>query len=424
MRPILLIALAGCRNDNADLRQPSTDDTPDGATAEGDNFGDERTVRIVSPNNNATVAESFELEFSAGTAVTNVAVDLDGDRVISGAGSGETSLFLDADEGRHVVTLFGLDGDGNELSRDVISLRTLADASSFVSVTSPADGATVVNPVQFTVAASDDVDSIEILADDWSLGRVAPGEILSYAFGGTGYARAIEARAYDSSGTEVAVDRMTVTVEASTPPKASSFNEKVMALLREYPTDSSINYYWPRGVDWSGSTRDILYRDALVADDGGYSSCFCVGMTWELYLRAWLEIDAAEGGDGSDLHGLAADDVLDLRVDWFVRDIRGPGASAAYENYGLGVEIASFDDWLPGDFIQFWRHSGTGHNVVFIDWVTDSRGARVGFQYWACSGTASTDGPGYNEEYFGSGGSAIDPMYTFGSRAYMPEDWY
>jgi hypothetical protein len=417
----IALLLVGCKNvQNSDIREPP----PDGANEEGDNFGGDATVRIVSPSNNATLTGAFDLAFTAGDAVDSLSIRVDGDDAVTGVSPADGSATLDLPEGRHTLSLLGLDANSSEVSRDTIVVRTLDDATSFVSVTSPADGALVVNPVQFTFDASDDVDEVEILADGWSLGRAQPGEILSYTFGGTGYSREIEAIAYDRTGDEVASDTLTVTVEAAAPAKVSSFNAKVLELIEEYPTDSSIDYYWPSGVDWSGSTRDILYQDALVADDGGYSSCFCVGMTWEVYLRAWLAIDAAEGGSGTDLHGLAPDDVFDMRTDWFVRDIRGPGASAAFENYGLGVEVESFDDWEPGDFVQFWRHSGSGHNVIFTDWITNSSGARIGFEYWSCNGASSTDGPGYNEEYFGSSGSSIDPMYTYGARAYMPADWY
>jgi hypothetical protein len=418
---VLVVLLVGCKGaQTSDVREPPADD----ATAEGDNFGNDGTVRILTPGNNATLSGVIELTFSAGDAVDSLAVNVDGSVAASGVATDVASIPLDLGEGRHTVTLLGMDADAHELSRDTIVIRELADVSSYVSLTSPADGATVVNPVQFTFDVSDDVDDVEILADGWSLGHAGPGEILSYSFGGTGYSRAIEAIARDSAGHEIASDEMSLTVQDPAPAKVSSFNAKVLDLIKEYPTDSSIDYYWPSGVDWSGSTRDIRYQDALVADDGGFSSCFCVGMTWEIYLRAWLAIDKSEGGDGTDLHGLSSDDMFDMRDDWFVRDIRGPGASAAFEDYGLGVEVESFDDWQPGDFIQFWRHSGSGHNVIFIDWMTNSSGARIGFQYWSCNGSGSTNGPGYNEEYFGSSGSSIDPMYTYGARAYMPEDWY
>jgi hypothetical protein len=71
--------------------------------------------------------------------------------------------------------------------------------------------------------------------------------------------------------------------------------------------------------------------------------------------------------------------------------------------------------------LQFWRHSGSGHNNIFIDWETDGDGTIIGVTYWSTQG--STDGVDYNTEYFGTSGSRIDPNSFFAGRARMPVDW-
>ena len=50
-------------------------------------------------------------------------------------------------------------------------------------------------------------------------------------------------------------------------------------------------------------------------------------------------------------------------------------------NYGLGEPILDWVDILPGDPVQLWRFSGSGHSVIFIDWVTDTDGTTVGLYY-------------------------------------------
>ena len=59
----------------------------------------------------------------------------------------------------------------------------------------------------------------------------------------------------------------------------------------------------------------------------------------------------------------------------------------------------------PGDFVQLWRHDGSGHSVIFLDWVRDGE-ALVGLRYWSTQTT--TNGIGEAVERFGTEGRAID----------------
>ena len=68
----------------------------------------------------------------------------------------------------------------------------------------------------------------------------------------------------------------------------------------------------------------------------------------------------------------------------------------AVENLGIGRGVP-LEDARPGDFVQLWRASGSGHSVVFLKWVEED-GAKVGFRYR--SSQKSTDGVGDRTEYF------------------------
>jgi hypothetical protein len=124
---------------------------------------------------------------------------------------------------------------------------------------------------------------------------------------------------------------------------------------------------------------------------------------------------------GGDLNGVSFDELYELRTDWYVRDLYGMGIVDAMDNYGIGQRVSSWDDVQPGDIIQFWRHSGSGHNAIFIGWEVDGNGEVTGFTYWSTQG--STDGIGYNDEYFGTSGSRVDPSFFFAGRLAPPEDW-
>ena len=385
-----------------------------------DQFGGASAVRVESPANGETVPTSFVVRYRAGRSVASLALAADGATVaaVDELEENEGEFVVTLAEGKVDLLLSGYDAEGSLLSEDGLTVR-VSDGEEWVSITSPADGANVANPVTFTVASGSEISSVELLADGWPIGTVdttGDGEgQLTYSFSGTGYAREITAQSADGT----ASDTLSITVEPEETPTVSNFNELVLTYLATYPTDGSNGYYWPSGSDWAGTTRDIWYQAVLVAEGDPQGLCYCVGLTWEVYMRAWEEVDRTTGGDGS-INGLSVDDLYTFRVDWFVREVDGAGPSVAMENYGVGEEITDPSKLLPGDFLQFWRHSGSGHNVVFIDWVK-AGGEIVGVEYWSTQ--SSTDGVGYNSESFGSSGSSIDPNLIYAGRGWMPPEW-
>ncbi|MFH1465346.1 MAG: hypothetical protein ABIO70_13245 [Pseudomonadota bacterium] len=385
----------------------------------GDEFRRDTDVLVTSPTGGETVESPFVLTFEAGADVSRVRLDADGETVVREQPVAQAGGSLDVtlEEGRHTLALVGADAQSTELSRHELTIRVAQPDEAWVTITSPADGAEVTNPVRFVVAASAGVDDVLLSADGWELGSVAPGGMLTYEFAGTGYARTVEAAALDD-GVEVATDSVNITVIDGTDPDPSGFNDVVVQILESYPTDGTHDYLWDGS--YAGTTRDIWYLDTLIAEARDDGACYCVGITWEVYMRAFQQIDAAQGGDGT-LNALEVSDMLDFRTDWYVRDLWGPGPSEAFEIYGVGEEVTDLEDLRPGDFVQLWRHSGSGHSVIFDAWQTDASGHITGMDYWSCQG--STDGIGYSAESFGSSGSTMDPSYFYAGRAWMPQDW-
>ncbi len=381
-------------------------------------FAGADAVQITSPANGDRVESPFTLEWTAGANVASVELLADG-RPADLVRTGTSSMVVDLGAGSWKLELVGLGARGAELSRYPITVRVADPAvESWVTITSPADGAEIPNPVTFAVDTSADVDRVELYADGWLLGEARDG-LLTTTFEGTGYARNIEARAW-SDDAMVATDAMTFTVAPGTDPPSTDMNERIVRFMAEYPTDGTNGYYWPEGDVWHGTTRDVWYLGERVAEGDPYGRCFCVGLTWEVFMRAFDEADRATGGDGS-LNGMSVSDLDTFRVDWFVRELLGAGPADALDHFGLGGRVTDWDAVAPGDFIQFWRHSGSGHNAIFVGWEHDGDGAVIGFRYWSTQ--SSTDGIGFNEEYFGSSGSRVDPAYFFAARAAAPEDW-
>lgn len=382
-----------------------------------DNLGGNEAVRVTSPANGETVASTFTLAYRAGAALTGIELLAAGTPVVAltEIDPGDGELVVTLPEGKYDLELVGY-SDDNVVSSDFLTIR-VSDGGPWVTITSPSDGAEVANPVTFTFTASEGIESIDLVADGWSIGSVglsAAGDgQFTYTFSGTGYDRELIAQAGEAS------DTLSFTVTPEENPAESNFNDIVWNYLESYPTDGTHGFYWPTDTDWNGTTRDIWYLDTLVAEGDEQGRCFCVGLTWEVYMRAWEEVDRTTGGDGT-INGMSVSDLYTFRVDWFVREVDGPGPSIAMENYGVGEEITDFSKLQPGDFVQFWRHSGSGHNVIFVDWLIEGDEI-VGLEYWSTQST--TDGIGYNSERFGSSGSYIDPNLLFAARGWMPENW-
>jgi hypothetical protein len=405
---LLLVLLAACTDEP---RKPH------------DGLPNDTSVRVLVPANGASVESPFVLSFEAGPDVHSVRLDRGVTTIVAPTpvedGAGE--LLVDIDPGRWTFTLAAEDASGSRLSTHEVVLRVIEVEESFVTITSPREGATLPAPISFTFEASADVASIEVAIDGAVVGSTVPDRLFTVPLDGRADPYVAEARAYDDEGALLASDEVAFTATAATVPDVSAFNTYVVDRLATYPTDGSYGYYWPEDGDWYGTTQDLWYLDELVAPGDPEHRSFCVGLTWELLMLSFTEIDAASGGDGS-LNGLSIDDLVDFRIDWFVRDLNGDGPGVALEGYGLGERVTDLERVQPGDFIQFWRHSGSGHNAIFIDWERDPEDdAIIGVRYWSTQG--STSGVGYNEEFFGSSGSRIDPGYFYASRMAMPEDW-
>lgn len=387
------------------------------------NFQGRESVRVLTPTNGESVESPFVLTWSAGADVAALHLEANGEGVVGATAldpeAGE--LVVELEPGRQELALVGEDADGAEIDRHALVVRVIDGDESWLTITSPSNGAVLPTPIAFTFEASDDVVSVDLVVDGEVVGEGVPGEVLSVAFDATGDAVYATAKGYDAAGELVATDAVNFAAEAGTEVELSDFNERVVDRLEGYPTDGSYGYYWPDDTDWYGTTQDIRYRGQLVAEGDSQHRSYCVGLTFEVLMMSFTELDEEVGGDGT-FNDMTVDDLDTFRVDWFVRDLYGDGPGEALDNYGVGSRVTDWDDVRPGDFVQFWRHSGSGHNVIFVDWERDPEDdAIIGFRYWSTQG--STDGISYNEEYFGSSGSRVNPSYFYASRVAMPEDW-
>ena len=174
-------------------------------------------------------------------------------------------------------------------------------------------------------------------------------------------------------------------------PAPGELNPYVVAILESYPRDGTHRYYWPKGSAWAGTTRDLFYRGQRIADGDPEGRCYCCGLTFEVFIRAyeaWCAKRKVEFRIGS----LEAAAVLKLRSDWYCAGAERRGPVAALVPRDLGVEVPSIDDAKPGDFAEIWRKNGSGHSVIFLG---NEGGA---MRYWSTQ--PATNGIGYRTEPF------------------------
>ena len=380
-----------------------------------DQFVQGEVVRITQPSNGDLIPQESTLVFEAGEAINRLALFSDDELIAEVSDPDSNQIDLNLTPGTRMLTLEGLNASGVPVSEHNIRVRVEGNNDPWTAIVSPLDGATVSNPVHFLVNASDEIDTIELFADEYSLGTTEPGAILSYTFSGTGFERSIDAVAYQN-GIEMASDRINLTVEEADQPISSDFNDLVVEILESYPTDGSYAYYWPQSGGWLGNPHDIYYINQLYAEGDPQLRSYCVGLTFEVFMSAMTDMIG-----NSDINGMSMSELDEFRIDWYVRELYGAGPADAVDNYGIGSLVSQWSDIQAGDFIQFWRNSGSGHNAIFIDWEYDINDNIIGFVYWSTQG--STDGIGYNSEYFNDEDNPVDPNHFYATRVHMPEDW-
>jgi hypothetical protein len=158
-------------------------------------------------------------------------------------------------------------------------------------------------------------------------------------------------------------------------------------------------------ANYNGVTENLSYGGRVLAKahPSGSRASHCVGLTFEVFFKAMQERNRKLGLAIDDFNGMSANDLQDFLLIWYVAsgNKRISNIEVAVEKYGLGKRISRFEDAKRGDFMDFSRSNGTGHTVVFQNWVRDN-GNITGVYYWSTQG--STNGIAYNTEYFDTSG--------------------
>lgn len=195
-----------------------------------------------------------------------------------------------------------------------------------------------------------------------------------------------------------------------------SLNRQIVTRYKSYPTNGTFTYLWSGGG--YGVTQNVYYLGALICPKPAGNTTYCSGLAFETFVLSWQDYNSAYG------HSFIGNILTASSMETFRKIFYGVTdaeklAVRAIPQYGAGVEITDFEEAQEGDIVQFWRHSGSGHNPVFVNWVRNASNQITGVRYWATQ--TSTNGIGYLTESFGAT-SGLNSARFYIARAVKPRD--
>jgi hypothetical protein len=175
-----------------------------------------------------------------------------------------------------------------------------------------------------------------------------------------------------------------------------SLNKAIVAHYKTYPTNGTFTYLWSGGG--YGVTQNVYYLGSMIAPKPSGNTTYCSGLAFEACVIPFNAYNAAYG------HAFigsiqSASQMSSFRQRWYGVTDAEKLAARAIPEWQAGVEITDFEEAQEGDYVQLWRHSGSGHNPLFVNWLRNASNQITGVRYWGSQG--STNGIGYNNENFG-----------------------
>lgn len=184
-------------------------------------------------------------------------------------------------------------------------------------------------------------------------------------------------------------------------------NTHILAVVQSYPLNGVHVFHWPKSGGWEGTTRDLFWGGQKLASGDPQGRCYCCGLVYEVWVRA------LERALGATSHpDLTPETMREARLRFFGDSKAGERrklVAFALPSLKLGKAIEEREEARAGDLVQFWRHGGSGHQAVFVNWVY-RKGQIVGLTYWSTQ--TSTRGIGYHTEMIGPEGIKDDEVYV------------
>lgn len=134
-------------------------------------------------------------------------------------------------------------------------------------------------------------------------------------------------------------------------------NKTILELIKTYPKDGTHPYDWPRDGSFSGVTQDLIYQGVTIAKAREDKATYCCGYKFELWFLAAIKNKMTLG---------SIQNVKDIKNSFFIIDPnKRSGSQEVLISKGLGYRV-DLKDALPGDVMQIWRASGSGHSAIYL----------------------------------------------------------
>lgn len=200
-----------------------------------------------------------------------------------------------------------------------------------------------------------------------------------------------------------------------------SLNSQILAIKDLYPSDGSVKMMpGARQNKALGTTTDIYYKNKLAIRKDAEGQTHCIGLVFEVYWRAlgeaWL---VYKPGTFVDLPGSEDREFNSFRKEFYGTDGNIMTLVNAVSSRGMGILIQETSLAKSGDLVQFWRHDGSGHAVIFLSWLGDSSQPE-GIKYWSVQ---RKTGISINEERIGLGADSIIRDQIYIVRPLKPSAW-
>jgi hypothetical protein len=163
------------------------------------------------------------------------------------------------------------------------------------------------------------------------------------------------------------------------------------------------------GYQWKGTgvPEEILFKGERILAKG--ERTYCSGFTFAVVMKAAAERRL--------LQDKSVEQVRRFQKQWYGATEESSETQCAYAVEALGIgRSVSPEEAQPGDFLQLWRTNGSGHSVLFLDWVVQD-GRRIGVKYR--SSQTATNGIGDHTEYFvavAEKNGKVDPQRLYFAR--------
>jgi len=302
-----------------------------------------------------------------------------------------------------------------------------------VTITSPASGLVLLNPITFEYTTSPDIARVAFHVDGFPMQNrpLLPEGRYAYRFGGVNVLRQVELVGLSEDGREIARDAITVLPSAGYLVEPPGFNRYVIRAINDwvlYPKDSRYPYCWRDCPGTVGMIHDTSYLGEVRWMGDGH--CVCTGHTLEIFLDAYRRWQADAGVPADTAFGALTRDQLRREFYQFWQGYgvaKSASCADALEAAGIGYNIypEQWTDAVPGDFINISRTNGTGHAVIFIRWITDREDNIIGLRYYGCNrkgdshpdpadpASQAVSGPSFKTEKFDGWGGTLIPSYVF-----------